>query len=141
MFHPDIDVAANEHQTFVAQQCPGEQSCLAEDLESVTNPDNISTSPGKRDNFLHNRRTFGNGAATQIVAVRKPSGKDDNINPFERSGFMPEQANILTENILQYIVRVVVAIRPGKQYDAKLRPGHRSLPVLSYTICESGFMN
>ncbi len=87
---PQPLVAADEVQSHVASQCPGEQAGLAEHLKPVADAENRQARAGRRDEGRHHGREPGYRTGAQVVTVGESAGQDDGIDAGEIAVAMPE---------------------------------------------------
>jgi hypothetical protein len=66
---------------------------------------------------VHDGREAGDGAGAQVVAVREAAGKNDRVGAFEAGVLVPDQLSVLAQHVLGGVIRIVVAIRSGKDDD------------------------
>ena len=78
---------------------------------------------GEGLHLAHDRREARDCAGPQIVAVGKAARKDQGVGALEVGVFVPDELGVLAEHVFRGVVRVVVAIAPGKHDDAELH-GH-----------------
>src|SRR6185437_1154227 len=110
----------HELEAGVAEQCPGQQSGLAGDLESVADGEHGPTAIGERDDVLHHWTEPGDRAGAQIVAVAESPGQDDHVRLLQVVVLVPEKRRLFAESVDDGAVGVVVAIGAGERDDAEL---------------------
>src|SRR5690606_27840357 len=77
---------------------------------------------GKINHTLHHRAEPGYGAAAQVIAIRKASGKDNAVilaELAEISILMPEHLHFLAHIGTQGILPIPVAVWPGEFYHSQ----------------------
>ena len=67
----------------------------------------------------HDRREPRDGAGAQVVAVREPAGQNHDVGAAERRLLVPDERRLLAEHVLRGVVRVVIAVRSGKDDDGE----------------------
>src|SRR6476659_8368495 len=78
-FDANMHVPADKAQTGIAHHSAREQTCLAQNLETVAYAENHAATLGEFFDRLHDRRKTGNGTGAQIVAVGKSAGQNDGV--------------------------------------------------------------
>ena len=86
-----LGLAADEAQLGVAQQRPGQQPRLAEDLEAVADPQHRPARGGELRHRLHRRREAGDRAGPQVVAVGEAAGEHYCIDVVQGRVGVPER--------------------------------------------------
>lgn len=112
--YPQMHRFADVLQSGIAQQRPGEQSGLAEDLKSVADTQHQPTTRGEALHWLHDRCKFGDSAGAQVVSIGKAAGDHDRIAVLEIVTLVPEKCDRLFGRVLDGVKRVVIAVRTGK---------------------------
>ena len=110
-------VAADEAQRLVPQQRAGEESRLAEDLESVADPEHEAA---RRREVAHCRRRRGESrdrAAAEVVPVRESARHDDGVETGEVALLVPDRLGLRAERG-ERPERVPVVLRAGVRDDA-----------------------
>src|SRR5438309_1394739 len=111
----DESRVAAELQVLVADQRPGEEVRLAQDLKAVADADHLSPTTGELRDRGHHRREAGDGAAAQVVAVGETTGQDDAVQAGEVTLLVPDESRILAQAGLHGIV--AVALGPCSRKD------------------------
>src|SRR5262245_12739859 len=101
-------------QVTIAYQGTGQQSRFAQNLKAIANPENESAILRKLLHGSHHRRESRERARTQIIAIRKATGDDDCIVTTQIGIAMPNEIDRLTDVFRNNVIRVVVAVRAGK---------------------------
>jgi hypothetical protein len=135
VLHPQPHVARDEAQPGVPGKRAGQQVRLAQDLEAVADAEHRQPSPGRRDEFLHDRREPGDGAAAQVITVGEATGQDHRVGTAQVTVVMP-QRNRLRSGIPNGTGRIGVIKRPWKRDNAY--PHARRLPGTSPAQRTSG---
>src|SRR5690348_1313676 len=117
--HANVDVAADESQASIAEHRAGEKSRFKENLETVANAENQAAAARETFDGAHHRGKTGNRPRAQVVAESEAARNDDGIAGGDLFGAVPEEFDGLAKDGADGVVRVVVAIRAGKHYDAK----------------------
>ena len=89
-FHAHVLVLADEVQRAIANQRAGKQARFAQDLESIADPEQELAGRGVLLHRLHDRRKPGDGPATQVIAIGKAAGQDDEIVTGDGSFLVPD---------------------------------------------------
>ena len=76
---PDMLHFADKAELSVAHQHSGQKAGLAQDLEAVADPEHEAAARGMAGDSPHDRRSRGDRAAAQIVAVGESARQDDEI--------------------------------------------------------------
>ncbi len=128
-FHANVHLLADESHSGIALQHAGQQTRLAENLETVANAEDQA--PAAREFFhrAHHRRKPRNRARAQVIAVGKSAGQQDRVKPVHFFGLMPQEFNRLVENFAERVLGVVVAIRARKHDHTEF---HRAESPLSF---------
>src|SRR5215204_5076777 len=82
---------------------------LRQDLEAVAHAKDGTSLPGELFERAHHLREAGDGARSQVVTIREPTGNDNGINTLEVSVRVP-QLDRLAPRPLHAVQRVAVAI-------------------------------
>ena len=114
------DVLAPELKGTVANQRPGQQPGLAEDLEPVADPQHQPAFRREPLHRLHHRAEPCNGPGAQIIAVAESAGDNDRIGLAQRRLLVPKQPRRMAEHVPQDMDHVLVAIRTGKLEDGEV---------------------
>src|ERR671930_1295967 len=114
---PDVDDAAHEPEGAVADQRAGKETCLAEDLEAVADPDHRPAALGEGTHLVHHRREPGDRAGPEVVAVREPAGQDHGVDLAEVGLGVP-QRNALAAHRFDRSEGIAVVERTGERDDA-----------------------
>ena len=77
--HFEPDLAADEADRGVAHQHAGQEARFGQDLEAVADPENEDAAFGGAADVVHDRRPRRDGAGSQVVAIGKAAGQDDEI--------------------------------------------------------------
>ena len=80
-----------------------------------------STGPPRRGEVAHrrhDRREPCDRAGAQVVAVREPARQNDDVGALQARLLVPDELGVLPEHVLGGVVRVVIAVRTGKDDDA-----------------------
>ena len=67
----------------------------------------------------HYRREFGDGPATEVIAVGEAAGKDDGVHIPEAGGIVPNVLRLLAQVVAGGVECVVIAIAAGKDNNAE----------------------
>src|SRR5205085_6308481 len=129
----EANVATDERQRFVRSKDAREESCLAEDLEAVTDPEHEPAGVRECCDGRHRRRETRDRATAEVVAVREPTGKNDGAELGKLRGRMPD-GNRLGVECRKRPERVAIVVRPWKLDDADSRAGQRHVPFSRKTI-------
>ncbi len=114
-FDPQMHIMADEFQPRVAHEHAGQKARLAENLETVADPEHQPATGSKIAHRVHDRRTRGDGAAAQIVAIGKSAGHHHEIGAFgQRRLGMPDHRGFMTRDEPQRARHVALAIDAGK---------------------------
>jgi hypothetical protein len=89
-------------------------------LKTVADADDDAAAVRKLDDFLHDGRESRDGAAPEIVAVRKSARQNYDVAILNRRILVPEENRVLLENFGSGIVSIVIAIRSGKNDNSEL---------------------
>src|SRR5688572_32274462 len=69
--------------------------------------------------FLHDRGETGDGAGTQVIAVRETAGQHDKIATLQIVVFMPQFHYFLVHGLAQHVYHVLIAVGTGENYNSK----------------------
>src|SRR6185437_15579233 len=110
----------HELETGVAEECPGQQSGLAGDLEAVADGQHRPAAIRERDHVPHHGAESGDCTGAQIVAVAESPGQNDHVRLLQVVVLVPEKSRLFAESVDDGAVCVVVAIGAGERDDAEL---------------------
>jgi len=79
-----MDILADKLERLIAEQDPREQSGFHENLESVADAKHDSAVVRKAYDVFHDGRESREGTAPKIVAIRKATREDHDIDVAER---------------------------------------------------------
>ena len=114
-FDPQMHVLADEFQPRIAHQHAGQQARFAQDLKAVADAEHETAIGREFAHRVHDRRTRGNRAAAQIVAIGKAAGHDHEIGALGQRGVgVPDHRGLLARGELQRARHVALAIDSGK---------------------------
>ena len=105
-----MDELADEMQGVIADEGAGEEAGFAEDLEAVANAEDEFAAGGLGGDAAHDGGEAGDGAAAEVVAVREATGKDNEIELFNRGFLVPDVFCFQAEIALKNVIAVLVAI-------------------------------
>ncbi len=110
-----MHVRADEFQPRVAHEDAGQKAGLAEDLETVADPEHEAAVLCKGTDRIHHRRPRRNGAAAQVIAVGKSARHHHEIGAFRQRGLgVPDHGGFLARSELERTRHVALAIDSGK---------------------------
>src|SRR5881628_254253 len=92
-FDPHIYMSTNEMQLTIANQSPRQQTCFAQNLKAIADA----------QNQIAFRRKFFHGVVTAQVSIA-----------------VPDEIDRLAHVFRDHVIRVMVAVRSGKNYDTEL---------------------
>jgi hypothetical protein len=119
-FDRQRNVAADEIETRVAHQRAGQQPRLGQHLETVADAEHGAALAGGGNDRRHHRRPRAHRAGTQIVAIGKPAGKRDQVEPFGQFGVaVPDHRRGMAGDGLDRHGEVAVAIAARKDNDGR----------------------
>jgi hypothetical protein len=72
------------------------------------------------------RREGGEGAGPQVVAIGEAAGEDHQLAAFQAVVLVPEEGDLLVEDVLEDVVDVVVAVAAREDDDAASHEGRIS---------------
>ena len=84
-------VLAHEPQRRIADQRARQQACLAQDLEPIADAEDGAALLGERADLLQDGCACGDRAATQVVAVAKPTGQHHRVDVVEVAIGVPQR--------------------------------------------------
>jgi len=108
--HPEENVPANEPPTPVGKECPGEESALKENLESVANAKDNTPRKCEIPHRPHNGRKPSDGSGSEIITITESPGEDHTVASPEVSIAVPEEHHFLPEHIPENVETVVVTV-------------------------------
>ena len=115
-----MHVLADEFQPCVAHQHAGQQTRLAQDLETVADAEHEAAVGRELAHRVHHGRARGNGTAAQVVTVGEPAGHDYEISPLRQRGLcMPDHRGLLAGGELQRARHVALAIDSGEDENGR----------------------
>ena len=112
--HPQPGRLTAELQAGVAQQGAREHARLAQDLETVADPQDQSACQGMLAYRLHQRREPGDRATAQVVAVGEATWQNDDVGPLQVAIGVPEPHRLPARQIRRM---GAVTIAPGARED------------------------
>jgi hypothetical protein len=110
----EINELAHEPETFVAHQHSGKQAGFDQNLKSVADAEYRATASREAFDGGHHRGKARDGAAPQVVSIRKPAGKDDRVDIAETPGIMPDELRLLAEGVGDRVPGIVISIAARK---------------------------
>ena len=124
----DRHLASQETQLTVAQQRPGHEAGLGEDLEAVADAEDEPALARERRHRPHDRTEPRDHAGAQVVAVRESAGEDDRGDAVERRLLVP-QLDGLRAGQGEGVDRVAVAVAAGEDDHADAHR-HQAIPPI-----------
>ena len=112
-------VAADEFERGVAHQHAGQQPRLGQHLEAVADAEHRGSGARARHHFAHDRRMRRHGAGAEIIAVGEAARQHDQIACRQHAVAVPDHGRRLARGGFERDRRVAVAIRSGKDDDAR----------------------
>ena len=106
-------------ESAVAHERPGQETRLAEDLESVANAENRRAAARGLAHGRHDGGVAGDGAAAQVVAEGKPAGGDDCVVTLDGRLFVPDGIGSFAERVTQGAEAILVAVGAGEPQDGE----------------------
>jgi chromosome segregation ATPase len=97
-------------QKVSARISAGQQTRFAQNLEAVADADDQLSGRGFLHDRAHDRRKARDGAAAQIIAVRKAPRQNDRVEAGQRRLFMPDVFRLRTRNAVNGAKAILVAI-------------------------------
>lgn len=94
VFRLQQDIAAHKLHACIAEKRTWEQTGFAENLKAVANAHYQATGGGMAAHGFHYRSLGCDGAAPQVITVRKTAGKKDHITAFQVFVLMPKDFNL-----------------------------------------------
>src|SRR5712692_3179679 len=119
----DVYVPADVTQAAVAHHRAGKQARFEQNLEAIADAQYHAAAAGEFFHRLHHRGESRNRAGAQVIAKREPARQDNRVAIREILGLVPDEFDGLFEDVADGVVRVLVAIGPGKNDDSKFRAG------------------
>src|SRR3989442_4401051 len=119
-FDLHIYMSADEMQLTIANQSPRQQTCFAQNLKAIADAQNQIAFRGKSFHRVHDRRKAGQRSGTQVIAVRKTARNDHGIVTAQVSIAVPDKIDGLAHVFRDHVIRIVIAVRSGKNYDTEL---------------------
>src|SRR3989441_623636 len=119
-FDPHIYMSTNEMQLTIANQSPRQQTCFAQNLKPIADAQNQIAFRRKFFHGVHDRRKAGQRSGTQIIAIGKAARNDHGIVTAQLSIAVPDEIDRLAHVFRDHVIRVMVAVRSGKNYDTEL---------------------
>ena len=116
-----MDLLADVALVTVAHQRAGKQARLAKNLETIADPPSQDHRSCELLHRLHDRREAGDGAGTEIVAIREPAGHQDGVAALKVVRSMPEKGDRGLNHRRENVVGIVIAVGTGEDEDAKLQ--------------------
>ncbi len=110
-----MHIMADEFQPRVAHEHAGQKACLAENLETVADPEHQPAANSEIAHRVHDRRTRRDGAATQVITVGKSAGYHHEIGALgQRCLGMPHHRGFMARDEPQRARHIALAIDAGK---------------------------
>ena len=123
-FDPQMDVVADEFQPRIAHQHAGQEAGFAEDLKSVADAEHEAAAGCEGPHRIHHRRTRGNGAAAQIVAIGEAAGHHHEIGSLGQRGLgVPDHRGLVARSEPERARHVALAVDSGKDEDGGFHGG------------------
>ena len=119
VFDPHGDVLADEMESAVAHERPGQKAGFTKDLKAIANADHDSPRGGKVLHRAHDGREAGDGSAAQIIPVGKSPRHDHRVETGERGILVPDVIGGGTGQGIEDMDAVLVAIGPGEADDGE----------------------
>src|SRR2546421_8484959 len=119
-FDPHIYMSADEMQLTIANQRPWQQACFAQNLKAIADAQNQIAFCGEFFHGIHDRRKAGECAGAQVIAVRKTARNDHRVVTGQVSIAVPDEIDRLAHVFRDHVIRIVIAVRSGKDYDTEL---------------------
>ena len=114
----EIDVAADEFELRIAHQHARQQAGLAQNLEAVADAEHQPALGGEGAHRIHHRRTRGDGAAAQIVAVGETARHHHQVGARRQIVLgVPDHRRRAARHQLQRARHVALAIDPREDED------------------------
>ena len=123
---------ANKFHCAIAQHHSRQQPGLKEYLKAVADADNASSVLCEADNLFHNGGKPCDCAGAQVISVGETSRENNNIRITKRRILVPDVVRLLVHNAACGVIRIMIAVRTRKHYNAKLRLRHRFNPSYSF---------
>jgi hypothetical protein len=131
----NMDLAAEEAQTLVAQHRARQQPRLEQNLKAVADTEHEPAGAREALDCAHHRRKTRNRAGAQIVAERKSAGENDGVEAGNFLRLVPDEFDGLPNHGANRVIRIIVAIRSRKLHDSEFH-AFLSLPelILAYRL-------
>src|SRR5437764_9794816 len=108
--HASDNHVTHEPQRTVAHQCAGQKTSLTQNLKSIACAEHEFASASVADHCFHHRRKMSDGSATQVIAVRKPSGQDDGVEIIERGFLVPDELGTQSIHTIDTCDTILIAV-------------------------------
>src|SRR5205807_9386701 len=119
-FNPHIYMSADEMQLTIANQSPWQQTCFAQNLKAIADPQNQIAFRGEFFHGVHDRRKASQRSGAQVIAVRKTARNDHGVVTAQVRIAVPDEIDRLAHVFRDHVIRIVIAVRSGKDYDTEL---------------------
>src|ERR1017187_4045210 len=106
-------------QSGIAHESAGKESGLAENLETVADPEDEASIGCKFADRFHHWREFGDCTGAEIIAVGEATGNDDCVTPLQVRRVVPEEGHGLLGDFRDGPKGVVITVGTGEDDDAK----------------------
>ncbi len=116
----ELHFLADEFETCIAHQYAGQQACLAEDLEPVTDAKDAHTLVRRLRDGGHDAPARGDGAGAQIVAIGKAATEHHEVEIGQLSFGMPDGHGLRAGDLVERAKHIPLAVRSWKDDDAGL---------------------
>ena len=117
-FNPQMLHPADKAQIGIAHQDAGQQARFDQNLEAVADAEHQTAARGMGAHRIHDRRTSGNRAAAQIVAIGKSARQHDQIGALRQIMIgMPHRRRSLAGRLRQSLDHILLAVGTGKGND------------------------
>ena len=135
----DVHMLATKLETSVPERCARKKSRLEQDLKPVADAKDRTAPPGKCRDLAHHWRKTGDGAGSQVVAMRKPPWQDHNVGAVEIAFLVPHKFGVFADDMFHGVVGIVIAVGSGKDDDSEFHdslcgggPAPRHLDLVTF---------
>ena len=111
------DFPADKAKARIANQGAGQEACLGEDLEAVTDAKNPETFQSFGSYVCHNRRTGRDGPAAQVIAIGKAARNNREVDIREVCFGVPDKDWLCAGDSRKGSHHVGFAVEAGEEDD------------------------
>ena len=112
------DLFAAELERAISNQCPGEQTRFAKNLEAITDTEDQAALSGEVLESADDGAESGDGTTPQVISVAEATGYDHGIETVQGSVLVPDQIGVVAEGS-DCVDAVLVAVGSWELKDGK----------------------